>query len=125
MPTQEQICAGRRLLLGILAASALAPAVTQAAVPGITGTAGPTFNLRAEANYISQPDGNLVYSWGYGCQGAYTGGFAPAAVGGAQLLVDAGPGPHDDRDRGRDGYRQPHQRPAAGGRQYLDPVPRF
>jgi FtsP/CotA-like multicopper oxidase with cupredoxin domain len=40
-----------------------------AAAPGITGTgttAG-TFSLTAQDSYLNQPDGNAVYSWGYGC----------------------------------------------------------
>jgi hypothetical protein len=39
-----------------------------AAAPGIngTGTVG-TFNLTAQAAYLNQPDGEAVYSWGYGC----------------------------------------------------------
>src|SRR5258706_13385992 len=35
-----------------------------AAVPGITG---PTFNLVATPEFVTHPDGNFVYSWGYGC----------------------------------------------------------
>ena len=51
----------------------------QAAVPGITASAGgsSTFNLVAAQGYISQPDGALIYSWGYGCAGAAT--YTPAA----------------------------------------------
>jgi FtsP/CotA-like multicopper oxidase with cupredoxin domain len=48
-------------------------ATAYAAVPGITG---PTFNLTAQDAYLNQPDGEAVYSWGYGCNGAPTG-FAP------------------------------------------------
>ena len=54
-----------RLLLALMVAMALLltrPA--HAAAPGITG---PTFNLTAQAAYITQPDGAMVYSWGYGC----------------------------------------------------------
>jgi FtsP/CotA-like multicopper oxidase with cupredoxin domain len=47
-----------------------------AAAPGITG---PSFNLTAQAAYITQPDGQMIYSWGYGCSGAPTG-YAPAAI---------------------------------------------
>jgi len=47
-----------------------------AAAPGITG---PTFNLTAKDAYISQPDGAMLYSWGYGCNGA-PGGYAPTAI---------------------------------------------
>jgi Multicopper oxidase len=47
-----------------------------AAAPGITG---PTFNLIAQTAFLNQPDGEAVYAWGYGCNGAPTG-FAPAAI---------------------------------------------
>ena len=60
-----------------------------AASPGITG---PTFNLRAEAAYISQPDGALIYSWGYGCEGAPTA-FAPSAISNAFCSTMQIPGP--------------------------------
>lgn len=50
------------ILCGILSgASALA------AAPGIKG---PAFALDARDSYISQPDGQSIYSWGYGCIGA-------------------------------------------------------
>jgi FtsP/CotA-like multicopper oxidase with cupredoxin domain len=66
-----------QLLLGLLVTIALSivPAA-YAAAPGITG---PTFNLTAHAAYISQPDGQAIYSWGYGCNGTPSG-FAPAAI---------------------------------------------
>src|SRR5215469_13877918 len=48
-----------------------------AAAPGITGT---TFNLTAQQAYLNQPDGEAVYSWGYGCSTA-PAGFAPAMPG--------------------------------------------
>src|ERR1700720_1393417 len=48
-------------------------ATATAAVPGITGT---TFNLTAQPALLNQPDGQAIYSWGYGCNGAPTG-FAP------------------------------------------------
>ena len=51
-------------------------ATAHAAVPGITG---PTFNLTAQDGYLNQPDGEAVYSWGYGCSIA-PAGFAPAAL---------------------------------------------
>src|ERR1700674_456098 len=53
-------------VLPLLAAAAglLLMAAAQAAAPGI---AGPTFNLTAQPAYMSQPDGQSVYSWGYGC----------------------------------------------------------
>jgi FtsP/CotA-like multicopper oxidase with cupredoxin domain len=50
--------------------------VAQAAAPGITG---PNFNLTAQPAYLSQPDGAMVYAWGYGCNGPPTG-FLPATI---------------------------------------------
>jgi len=61
-----------RLLLAPLFLAAAA----HAAVPGITG---PTFNLTAQTAFLNQPDGNAVYSWGYGCNGTPTG-FAPTST---------------------------------------------
>src|SRR5438105_15186278 len=66
-----------RLLPAVMVATALLlPAAAHAAAPGITG---PTFNLTAQPAYITQPDGSMVYSWGYGCNGAPTA-YAPAAI---------------------------------------------
>ena len=65
----------RVLLSAIFAAASLA-ATAHAAAPGITG---PTFNLTAQPAYVTQPDGQAIYSWGYGCNGAPTG-YAPAAI---------------------------------------------
>jgi len=48
----------------------------QASAPGITG---PQFSLQAHDDYISQPDGSAVYSWGYGCS-ASPAGHAPATI---------------------------------------------
>jgi len=52
-------------------------AMANAATPGITG---PTFNLAAQQAYLNMPDGEAVYSWGYGCNGA-PAGFAPLLPG--------------------------------------------
>jgi FtsP/CotA-like multicopper oxidase with cupredoxin domain len=65
-----------RLLKGILVSAAML-ASAYAAAPGITGT---TFNLTAQANYITQPDGTSVYSWGYGCATGFTPAFLPATI---------------------------------------------
>lgn len=54
----------RALLAGAVALFSLFATTAQAAVPGITGT---TFNLTASADYITTPDGAMLYSWGYGC----------------------------------------------------------
>jgi FtsP/CotA-like multicopper oxidase with cupredoxin domain len=61
-----------------------------ASVPGITGVKGaPVFNLTARADYITQPDGMTIYSWGYGCASAPTG-FAPYSGNCPQMQM---PGP--------------------------------
>ena len=66
-----------RVLLAPMVALLLS-ATAHAAAPGITG---PTFNLSAQAAYISQPDGQAIYSWGYGCQlGHSPAGYAPTAI---------------------------------------------
>ena len=56
-------------------------AAAHAAAPGITGTgtAG-TFNLTAQTAFLNQPDGNAVYSWGYGCATGSAPSFVPAAI---------------------------------------------
>jgi FtsP/CotA-like multicopper oxidase with cupredoxin domain len=64
-------------------------ATATAAVPGITG---PTFNLTAQTAFINQPDGEAIYSWGYGCNGAPTG-TAPAALGTVPCPTMQVPGP--------------------------------
>jgi FtsP/CotA-like multicopper oxidase with cupredoxin domain len=61
----------------------------KAAAPGITGT---TFNLTAQSAFISQPDGQAVYSWGYGCSSAPSG-YAPAAISGGFCNTMQIPGP--------------------------------
>src|ERR1700726_2363524 len=63
-----------------LALALLFTATAHASAPGITG---PTFNLTAQTAYLTQPDGQAIYSWGYGCNGAPSG-FAPTP-GGANL----------------------------------------
>jgi FtsP/CotA-like multicopper oxidase with cupredoxin domain len=65
-----------RLLLPVLVAVASLAATAHAAAPGITG---PTFNLTAQPAYLTQPDGQAIYSWGYGCTGT-PAGYAPAAI---------------------------------------------
>ena len=59
----------------------LAPAAF-AAAPGITGTGSTagTFQLTAQEAYLNQPDGNAVYSWGYGCVGGTKPTFAGSAT---------------------------------------------
>jgi FtsP/CotA-like multicopper oxidase with cupredoxin domain len=79
-----------RLLLAPIVAVALSlTATAYAAAPGITG---PTFNLTAQTAFLTQPDGQAVYSWGYGCTSAPTG-FAPSAIPNATCPTMQVPGP--------------------------------
>src|SRR5215467_12491985 len=57
----------------VVLALLLAATASYAAAPGVTG---PNFKLIAQPAYLTQPDGEMIYSWGYGCNGAPTG-FAP------------------------------------------------
>jgi FtsP/CotA-like multicopper oxidase with cupredoxin domain len=65
-------------------------ATGQAAVPGISGT---TFNLTAQQAFLNQPDGEAVYSWGYGCLNTTGVTFLPAAITGATCPTMQVPGP--------------------------------
>ena len=67
-----------RCVLPAVTAVALLGSTAHAAVPGITADpATHVFNLVASANRISQPDGQMIYTWGYGCAGGVPAGFAP------------------------------------------------
>ena len=80
-----------QLLLATVAAMALLLAATAyAATPGITGT---SFNLTAQPAFLSQPDGQFVYSWGYGCATGFVPTFAPAAISTASCGTMQVPGP--------------------------------
>jgi FtsP/CotA-like multicopper oxidase with cupredoxin domain len=59
----------RFLPVAVAAVALLLAAPAYAAAPGITASSGGSsiFNLSAAETYISQPDGTLIYSWGYGC----------------------------------------------------------
>jgi len=52
----------------------LLTATAYGAAPGIQGT---TFNLTAQDAYLTQPDGQSIYSWGYGCSASFVPTFAP------------------------------------------------
>ena len=89
--TMKKVISNVRLYLVPIAAVALLLAATaHAAAPGVRGT---SFGLTASAAFISQPDGQLVYSWGYACaSGGSAVPFGPAtgsACGGAMQI----PGP--------------------------------
>src|SRR5438105_6659679 len=87
--TIKEAMMNRLLALVMLAAALLLTAAAHAAAPGIKGT---TFNLTAQPAYITQPDGQMVYSWGYGCDGAPSG-YAPAAISGTFCNSMQIPGP--------------------------------
>src|SRR5438309_6648376 len=74
--TMKKATSMKRLLALVTAAAALIlTTAAHAAAPGITG---PAFNLSAQPAYLSQPDGQAVYSWGYGCTTPASAAFAPA-----------------------------------------------
>src|SRR6202140_1475618 len=77
------------LLAPVVAVVLLLTVAAHAAAPGITG---PTFNLTAQPAYLTQPDGQSVYSWGYGCNGSPTG-YSPRASSGTFCNTMQVPGP--------------------------------
>src|SRR5437764_6086147 len=89
MNMQKAITKRKLLLAGMLMAALWFVPAASAAVPGITG---PTFNMSARAEYVTQQDGSTVYSWGYGCNGAPSG-FAPSAITGTFCSNMQVPGP--------------------------------
>ncbi len=78
-------------VLAWLALSLCLAATAYAAAPGIT-TNG-TFQLVASDSYLNQPDGQAIYSWGYGCQSGFTPTFLPSAISGAFCGTMQVPGP--------------------------------
>ena len=77
--TKKYIAVSRFLPVVLAVVGLLLATSAYASAPGIKGTA---FNLNAGAAYNSQPDGELIYSWGYGCTGGTAAGaggtYAPA-----------------------------------------------
>jgi FtsP/CotA-like multicopper oxidase with cupredoxin domain len=71
-----------QLLLTLMVAVALLSVTAFAAAPGITSTNGTaaTFALTAQQAFLNQPDGESVYSWGYGCVSGQKPTFVPAAI---------------------------------------------
>jgi len=88
MTMKKMISRIGRFLAPVMLVLCLA-ATAFAAVPGVTGTA---FNLTAQPGYLNQPDGEAVYSWGYGCNSVPTG-FLPAAITNATCPTMQVPGP--------------------------------
>jgi FtsP/CotA-like multicopper oxidase with cupredoxin domain len=87
-----------KLLLALVVAAALflTPAAF-AAAPGISAGTGATvtFSLTAQDAYLNQPDGEAVYSWGYGCASGFNPTFLPKAIpapaGGCPTMQVPGP----------------------------------
>src|SRR6266403_1387260 len=77
MTTIKATSMKRLLPLVAAAAALLLTAGARAAAPGITG---PTFALTAQPAYLTQPDGQAVYSWGYGCTTPTGHTFVPATL---------------------------------------------
>jgi FtsP/CotA-like multicopper oxidase with cupredoxin domain len=77
--TPDEATNMKRLLpLALGAAACLTMGLAQAAAPGITGTGTTgTFTLTAGPAFLTQPDGQAVYSWGYGCSTGSTPAFVP------------------------------------------------
>src|SRR5947209_1497109 len=78
--TRKATTMNRMLPLLAAAAGWLLAAAAQAAAPGISGNA---INLTASPAYLTQPDGQSVYSWGYGCTGGVLSAgqsFVPATT---------------------------------------------
>ena len=79
-----------KLLPAAIAIAGLLVSNAHAAAPGVQGK---NFTLSASASYTTQPDGTMMYSWGYSCDSGGTASpFAPltgAACGGVMQI----PGP--------------------------------
>jgi FtsP/CotA-like multicopper oxidase with cupredoxin domain len=88
MNMKKAISKTHLVLATMVAVALLLTPAAFAAAPGITG---PAFSLVASAEYLTQPDGMSVYSWGYGCTGGAI--FAPSAIPGAFCTTMQVPGP--------------------------------
>jgi hypothetical protein len=74
--TKNWSAVSRFLSVVVAAVALLLAASAHAAAPGIIGT---SFSLNAGPGYSSQPDGSLVYSWGYGCASGFSPTYTPPA----------------------------------------------
>ena len=90
-PKMKSLISMTQLLLVLVVAGTLflTPA-TFAAAPGVSGT---TFNLTAQDAFLNQPDGEAVYSWGYGCLNTTGLTFLPSAIANATCPTMQVPGP--------------------------------
>jgi FtsP/CotA-like multicopper oxidase with cupredoxin domain len=94
--TMKNATCKTQLFLALMVAVTLffAPAAF-AATPGISvSLSGPvTFQLTAGDGFLNQPDGEAVYSWGYGCVSTFAPTFLPAAILGATCPLMQVPAP--------------------------------
>src|ERR1700751_5753968 len=97
-PTNMKNATFKILILAVMMAIPLllTPA-SFAAAPGISAGTGAavTFSLTAQDSYLNQPDGEAVYSWGYGCASGFSPTFLPTAIpapaGGCPTMQVPGP----------------------------------
>jgi FtsP/CotA-like multicopper oxidase with cupredoxin domain len=87
---KNKIFQTQMLLAAMVAVTLLFTVSAWAAAPGIKGT---TFNLVAAPAYLNQPDGQAVYSWGYGCATNSTPTFVPTLSRSGFCNVMQVPGP--------------------------------
>ena len=80
MNTKKANSTPRLLPIAMAALTLLLTVTAHAAAPGITSGTG-NFALTAQESLISQPDGAMIYSWGYGCASTFTPGYAPTMPG--------------------------------------------
>ena len=95
--TKIQSALAQWLAIGAAVAGAALGGTALAASPGITGGAAGgshavVFDLDAAPAYITQPDGQMIYSWGYGCNSAPSS-YLPSGIGGASCGSMQIPGP--------------------------------
>jgi FtsP/CotA-like multicopper oxidase with cupredoxin domain len=91
--THNSFLSGSLLQGAVLAVGSLLALSSGAAVPGISGKPGNvTFHLSAGATRITQPNGQSVYAFGYGCTDTSANTFVPAGIPGS-CSVPQLPGP--------------------------------
>ncbi len=88
--SMKKLFAITRLLTPAITAVVLLASAAFGAAPGVQGK---TFTIAASPSYITQPDGSMVYSWGYSCDGGGTAMPFPPATGSACAGIMQIPGP--------------------------------
>ena len=82
--TRKHTFVSRFLPVVVALVALLLAASAHASAPGIKGS---RFALNAGVAYNSQPDGELIYSWGYGCTGGNISASTGAAYAPAQFAT--------------------------------------